>query len=88
MWPRTSSTTAVACFLLVLLVLTHLALCSHGKEKCTQSMLRPPSSFSLKPGHYFYEPLVQVAPGDFLGALDDEEFFIVEGWEVAGPLGV
>ena len=27
-WPRSSSTSAVACFLLVLLLLTHLALCS------------------------------------------------------------
>ena len=48
---RTSSTTAVACSILVLLVFTHLALCSrrlltHGMEKCAQSMLRLPSSFS------------------------------------------
>ena len=52
-WPRTSSTTAVACFLLVLLVMTHLALCSrrllsHRMEKCAQSMLRPPSSFFIE----------------------------------------
>ena len=52
-WPRTSSTTAVACFIRVLLVLTHLALCSgrllsHRMEKCAQSMLRPPSSFFIE----------------------------------------
>ena len=46
-WPRTSSTTAVACFQRVLLVIKHLALCSqrllsHRMEKCAQSMLRPP----------------------------------------------
>ena len=44
---------AVACLLLVLLVLTHLALrsrrvLSHRMEKCAQSMLRPPSSSSSK----------------------------------------
>ena len=30
LWPRTSSTTAVACIVLVLLVFMRLALCSHG----------------------------------------------------------
>ena len=43
----------VACFLLVLLVFMHLALCSRrlltrGMEKYAQSMLRPPSSVSLE----------------------------------------
>ena len=48
-----------------------------------------PAVFPQKPGHYFYEPLVSgrdfqqslhVARVDFFwGALDDEEFFVVEG---------
>ena len=42
--------------------------------------------------HYFYEPLRvslsrHVARGDFLGALDDEEFFVVEGSGVGGVAG-
>ena len=49
--------------------------------------MRRLSSFTRISGHYFYEPLVlcrvfhsqHVAPGDFLGALDDEELFVVEG---------
>ena len=45
-WPRSSSTPAVACFLLVLLVLMHLVLCSRRlpssrMEKCAQFLLRP-----------------------------------------------
>ena len=42
-WPRTSSTTAVACSILVFVVLAHLALSSHdcpqSAEKCTVSAL-------------------------------------------------
>ena len=86
--PRSSSSMAVACVFLVLLVLMHLALCSRrlpaGRhahaEKCAD---------------YFYEPLVlcrvsssrHVAPGDFFGALDDEEFFVVEGSGGGGVAG-
>ena len=45
-WPRSSSIPAVACFLLVLLVLMHLVLCSRRlpsrrMEKCAQYMVRP-----------------------------------------------
>ena len=47
--------------------------------------------FPWKSGHYFYEHLVlqyfqlcAVSASDFLGALDDEEFFVVEGSGVAG----
>ena len=87
---------------LVLLVLMHLALCSrrlltHGMEKYAQSMLRPPSGFflgnldniSMSPLYFadiFSSP--NVTPVDFLGALDDEEFFVVEGsgGGVAGSL--
>ena len=57
-------------------------------------MLRP-TIFPRKSGHYFFEPLVleyfqlcAVSAGDFLGALDDEEFFVVEGSGVAGSPGV
>ena len=46
----TSSTTAVACSLLVLLVLMHLALCSHD---CRQLMLRLLTSCTLKSVHDF-----------------------------------
>ena len=52
--------------------------------------------FPWKSRHYFYEHLVlqyfqlyAVSASDFLGALDDEEFFVVEGsgsGEVAGSL--
>ena len=101
-WPRSSSTMAVACILLVLLVFLHLALCSrrwppgqHGHgEKCAQSMLQL-SSFTGNSGHYFYAPLVlcrvlhsrYVPPGDFWGALDDEEFFVVEASGGGGVAG-
>ena len=51
--------------------------------------------FRWKSGHYFSEPLVlqyfqlcAVSAGDFLGALDDEELFVVEGSGVAGSPGV
>ena len=44
---------------------------------------------------FFFEPLVlcsifssrHLAPGDFLGALDDEEFFVVEGSGSGGVAG-
>ena len=60
-WPRSSSI-AVLCILLFLLVNLHLALCSRrlppGRhahaEKCAQSMLRL-TSFTRKSVHYFYE---------------------------------
>ena len=83
-----------AYFLLVLLVKMHLAPCSgrlpsRRMEKCTQFMLRP-TFFPWKSGHYFFEPFVlkyfqlcTVSASDFLGALDDEEFFVVEGSGVA-----
>ena len=89
---------AVACILLVLLVDLHLELCSRrlppGRhahaEKCALSMLRL-SSFTGNSGHYFYETLVlcrvfhsrHVAPS----ALDDEEFFVVEGSGGGGVAG-
>ena len=64
-------------------------------EKCTQYLLRP-IIFPWKSGHYFFDPLVfcsifscaQSPLVDFLGALDDEEFFVVEGSGVAGSPGV
>ena len=89
---QNSSTTAVACIVMFLLVLMHLALCSrrlltHGMEKYAQSMLRPPSCFLGNLDNISMSPLyladifssLDVAPVDFLGALDDEEFFVVEG---------
>ena len=57
-WPRTSSTTAVACFLLVLLVITHLALCSRRlaewrsvRNRCfaEQFFLKNLDNFSMSP---------------------------------------
>ena len=51
--------------------------------------------YPWKSEHYFYEHLVlqyfqlcAVSASDFLGALDDEEFFVVEGSGVAGSPGV
>ena len=50
--------------------------------------------FPWKSGHYFSEPLVlqyfqlcAVSASDFLGALDDEEFFVVEGSGGGGVAG-
>ena len=59
---------------------------SRDGEVCTVDASLAEQFFPRKPGQYFYEPLVlcsifssrHVAPGDFLGALDDEEF-VVEG---------
>ena len=77
----------------------HLALCSgrlpsRRMEKCTQHLLRP-IIFPWKSGYYFFEPLVlcstvscaQSPLVDFLGALDDEEFFVVEGSGGGGVAG-
>ena len=59
-------------------------------EKCADASV---SIFTRNVGHYFHEPLVlcrvfsgrHIAPG---GALDDEEFFVVEASWVAGSPGV
>ena len=58
-------------------------------EKCAQSMLLVAVSLSalrtLEPGHYFYEFSISWQFAAFFGllsaagALDDEEFFIIEG---------
>ena len=56
-------------------------------DVCRQVGMLRFRSFTMNSGHYFHEPLVlcsifssrHVAPDDFLGALDDEEFFVVEG---------
>ena len=105
----TSSTTAVACSILVLLVLTHLALCSHD---CRQSgekysrcfgcsrdalgnlniispsllYLSACSAFEFLRESIFWRPraLTPVSARGLegyqsWGALDDEEFFVVEG---------
>ena len=63
------------------LISTHLALCSRRLPSRRMETYLP-----WKSGHYFYEPLVlqyfllcAVSASVFLGALDDEEFFVVEG---------
>ena len=53
------------------------------------------SFFAWKFGHFSYEPLVccrflscpQAPPVEFLGTLDDEEFFVVEGSGGGGVAG-
>ena len=63
-------------------------------EKCTQKMLRPTfflgnlDILSSEPVVLQYFQLCAVSASDFLGALDDEEFFVVEGSGVAGSPGV
>ena len=87
-WPCSSSMMAVACLFLVFLV---FRTSRWVPDDCRQvgmrtlrsvQMLRV-SIFTMNFGHYFYEPLVcrvfssrHIALG---GALDDEEFFIIEG---------
>ena len=57
----TSSTTAVACSILVLMVLTHLALFSNDWRQCAEKRTVDDSvapEFYLESVHYFYEPPV------------------------------
>ena len=68
-WPRTSSNA-----------------CLHAEWRGVHSTCFGRAFFPRKSGHYFYEPLVlqyfqlcAVSASDFLGALDDGEFFVVEG---------
>ena len=62
-------------------------------ELCTENASA--DYFPWKSGHYFYEQLAlqyfqlcAVSASDSLGALDDEEFFVVDGSGVAGSPGV
>ena len=82
MVPRTSSTTAVACFRTARCVPTFGL--SQNEEVCTVDA--SPSSSSSKACTISMSPLYfcslfrsqRIALVDFLGALDDEEFFVVE----------
>ena len=73
---------------------TGFALSRNG-EVCTVDASPAEHFFLEKLGQYVYEPLVlcsifssrHVAAGDFLGALDDEEFFVAEGSGSGGVAG-
>ena len=60
-------------------------------RRLRRAMMLRVSFFTRTFGHYFHEPLVcrvfssrDIAPG---GAVDDEEFFVVEGSGVGGVAG-
>ena len=92
---------AVACILLALLVKLHLALCSQRlppgwhahAQKCAQQTLRLQfhmeirTFFSMSPLYLQTFPACpKFARVEFLGALDDEEFFVVESDKLPGDL--
>ena len=100
-WPRSSSTTAVACFStrfagfdVPRAVFRTIAFTQNGEGYTVDASAD--FFFVENSGHRFYEHLVSAdfpscpkfARVEFFGALDDEEFFIVEGSGVAGSPGV